>query len=132
MIPVQLTWQGKTQISLRDLNQSICQNFKFLTSKTRQKGDYFLYQISDFCTNCNPHSLNHTTTIGECLINIWYAETCKLTLFTFLKTSIGLKLGSSLYAQTDSLSMHVCMYFVCSLHVYTPTLYNIHACWLNL
>ena len=35
---------------------------------------------------CNPHSSYHTTAaVGECLVNIWFAETCKVTLFTFFK-----------------------------------------------
>ena len=56
--------------------------------------------MSDFCENYNPHSSYHTTAIGECLVDIWFAETCKLTMFTFLKIFIGLKNGSLLHAQT--------------------------------
>ena len=82
---------------------------QFLRSKNRQKGNQFFYQTSDFCENCNPHSSYHTTAVGECLVNIWFAETCKLTLFTFLKIFIGLKHGSLLHAQTGSLSMQFCM-----------------------
>ena len=40
---------------------------QILRSKNRQKGDQFLYQMSDFCENCNPHSLYHTTAVG----NVW-------------------------------------------------------------
>ena len=48
--------------------------------KNRQKGDQFFYQMSDFCENYNPHSSYHTTTVGKCLVDIWLAESCKLTL----------------------------------------------------
>ena len=37
-------------------------------------GDHFFYQMSDFCENCNPHSSYHTTTVGECFVDIWFAE----------------------------------------------------------
>ena len=40
---------------------------QILRSKNRQKGDQFLYQMSDFCENCNPHSSYHTTAVG----NVW-------------------------------------------------------------
>ena len=40
---------------------------EILRSKNRQKGDQFLYQMSDFCENCNSHSSYHTTAIG----NVW-------------------------------------------------------------
>ena len=43
----------------------------------------------------------------------------KLTLFTLLKIFIGLKIGSLLRAQTDSLSMQFCMY---CLHIITDIL----------
>ena len=38
-----------------------------IRAKNKQKGDQFLYQMSDFCENCNPHSSCHTTAIG----NVW-------------------------------------------------------------
>ena len=87
--------------------QYSCQIAQFLRSKNRQKSDKFFHQISDFCENCNLHSY-HTTTIG--LVDIWFAETCKLTLFTFLKIFICLKNRGLLHAQTGSLSMQVCMF----------------------
>ena len=65
--------------------QPSCQIAQFLRSKTRQKCDQFFYQMSDFCENCNPHSFYHTTAVGVCLIDIRFAEICKLTLFTFLQ-----------------------------------------------
>ena len=41
-------------------------------------------KMSDFCENCNPHSTYHTTAIGECLVVIEFAETCKLTEFAYI------------------------------------------------
>ena len=32
------------------------------------------YQMSDFCENCNPYSSYHITTVGEYLVDIWFAE----------------------------------------------------------
>ena len=61
--------------------QSSCQIYKFLKSQNRQKGDQFFYQMSDSCENCNPHSSYHTTTIGECLVDIRFAETFKLAVW---------------------------------------------------
>ena len=43
--------------------------------------------------------------------HIQFAETCKLTLFTFLKNFIGLKNGSLLHAQTGSLRNWACIFF---------------------
>ena len=65
--------------------QCFCQMTQFLRSKNRQKGDQYFYLMSDFCENCNPHSSDHTTAAGERLVDIRFAETCKLTLFTFWK-----------------------------------------------
>ena len=62
--------------------QFSCQIVQFLRSKNRQKGDQFFYQMPDFCENCNPHFLYHTTAAVECLVDNRFAETCKLTLFT--------------------------------------------------
>ena len=61
--------------------------------------------MSDFCFAV----LTHITTVGECLVNIRFAERCKLALFTFLKILIGLKNGSLFHAQTGSLSMQFCI-----------------------
>ena len=58
---------------------------QFLRSKNRQKCHEFFYQMPEFCENCNPHSSYHTTTVGECLFDIRFAETGKLTLFRSLK-----------------------------------------------
>ena len=92
------------QIDLETFIQSSCQIAQFLRSKNRQKGDQFFYQI---CENCNPHSSYPTTAVGECLVDIRFAETCILTLFTFLKIVISLKNGSLLHAQAGSLSMQI-------------------------
>ena len=60
-------------------------------------GDQFFYQMSGFCSvkiAILPPSY-HTTTVAECLVDdIRFAETCKLTLYTFLKIFIGLTNGS--------------------------------------
>ena len=55
---------------------------QFLRSKNRQK---VINKMPDFCENCNPYSSYHTTPVGECLVDISFAEICKLTLCTFLK-----------------------------------------------
>ena len=39
--------------------------------------------MSNFCENCNPHSSYHTTAVGECLVDIWFAEICQLTVCVF-------------------------------------------------
>ena len=38
---------------------------QILRSKNRQKGDQFLYHMSDFCENCNPQSSYHTTAVDK-------------------------------------------------------------------
>ena len=43
--------------------------------------------------------------LGECLVDIRFAKTCKLTLFTFSKIFISLKNGSLLHTKIGSLSM---------------------------
>ena len=57
--------------------QFSCQIAQFLMSKNRQKGDQFFNQMSDFCKNYYPHFSYHTTAVGECLVDIWFAETCQ-------------------------------------------------------
>ena len=52
-----------------------------------QKGDQF-YQVSDFCKNCNHDSSYHTIAVSECLVDIWFAEICQLTLCIFESQSI--------------------------------------------
>ena len=42
---------------------------QILRSKNSQKGDQFLYQMSDFCENCNAYSSYHTIAIG--IGNVW-------------------------------------------------------------
>ena len=41
----------------------------------------------DFCKNYNRHSSYHTTAVGECLVNIWFAEICQLTMCVFLEVN---------------------------------------------
>ena len=64
-------------------NWIIYSNFKCLRSKNRQKFDQFFNHISYLCKNCNPNSWYHTSAVGECLVDIRFAETYKPTLFTF-------------------------------------------------
>ena len=78
-LSLHLSWYWETFI------QSSYQIAQFLRSKSRQKGDQFFYQMPDFCENYNPYSSYHTTAVGEGLVDTWFAETCQLTLFTFLK-----------------------------------------------
>ena len=108
----------KSQVSLTSLYKNIVE-FHFLNVVNKRtklkrtikvwlssrKGDQFFPQMSDFCENCNAHSSYHTTTIDEFSVHIRLAETCKLTLFTFLKIFIGLKNGRLLHSQTGGLSM---------------------------
>ena len=88
-----------------------CQNAQYLRSKSRQKGDQFFYQMFDFCENCNPHSSYHTTAVGKCLVDIWFAEICQLTLCVFanqfmLSKSTCLLYGSSAHCRF----IQCCMY----------------------
>ena len=69
--------------------------------------------MSDFCENCNPHSSYYPTAIGECLVDFQFAETCNLTLFTFLKIFISLK-NESLKRQFGHAVLYV-MLMVCVL-----------------
>ena len=103
--PLHSSWFWDTLIQ-----SSNCQIAQFMRSKIGQTGEQFFYQMSDFCENCNPHSSYHTTTVCECLVDIGFAGSCKLTLFTFLETFISLKKGNLLHAQTGSLNMQFCMY----------------------
>ena len=64
--------------------------------------------MSDFCENCNPHSSYHTTAVGECLVGIAFAETCKLTLFTLSKIFISLKNEMRVYCMTNRQLSFVC------------------------
>ena len=77
--PLSLNWSWYWETFIK----SSCQNAPFLKSKNRQKGGQFLYQMSDFCENCNPHSSYHDAAVGECLVDIWFAEICQLTLCVF-------------------------------------------------
>ena len=87
------------------------ENAQFLRSKKRQKGDQFFYQVSDFCKNCNHDSSYHTTAVGECLVDIWFAEICQLTLCIFESQSVLSKSTGVLYGSTASCrSIQCCMY----------------------
>ena len=56
----------------------------------------------DFCKNCNPHSSYHTTAVGECLVDIWFAEICQLTMCDFGSQSMLSKSTRLLYGSTAS------------------------------
>ena len=67
--------------------------------------------MSDFCKICNPHSSYHTTAIGECLVDIWFAEICQLTMCVFGSQSMLSKSTCFLYGSTASCrSIQCCMY----------------------
>ena len=75
------------------------------------KGDQFFYHVSDFCKNCNHDSSYHTTAVGECLVDIWFAEICQLTLCIFESQSVLSKSTGLLYGSTASCrSIQCCMY----------------------
>ena len=57
----------------------------WISSRIDKKVINFFYQMPDFYENCNHHSLYQTTTVGECLVDIWFVEAYRLTLFTFWK-----------------------------------------------
>ena len=89
---------------------------QILRFKNRQKGDQFLYQMSDFCENCNPHSSYHTTAVG----NVWLIFDLQkyvnwLHVFLEVKPCFQ-KAHVFLYGSTASCrSIQCCMYFlVCS------------------
>ena len=75
-----------------------------MRSKKRQKGDNFSTKrlISVKIAILTPHIILVTVTCNSVLLVnvqlIWFAETCKLTLFTLLKIFISLKNGSLLQA----------------------------------
>ena len=102
--PLSLNWSWYWETFI----YSSCQNAPFLKSKNRQKGDQFLYQMSDFCENCNPHSSYHDAAVGECLVDIWFAEICQLTLCVFGSQSMLSKSTRFLYG--SQLQIHTMLY----------------------
>ena len=105
--PLSLNWSWYWETFIK----SSCQNAPFLKFKNRQKGDQFFYQMSDFCENCNRHSSYHNAAVGECLVDIWFAEICQLTLCVFGSQSMHSKSPCLLYGSTASCrSIQCCMY----------------------
>ena len=61
--------------------------------------------------NLNPHSSYHTTAVGECLVDIWFAEICQLALCVFGSQSMLSKSTRLLYGSTASCrSIQCCVY----------------------
>ena len=82
----------------------------FWGPKKIQKGDQFFYQVSDFCKKCYHDSSYHTIAVGECLVDIWFAEICQLTLCIFESQSVLSKSTGLLYGSTASCrSIQCCM-----------------------
>ena len=80
--------------------------------------------MSDFCKNCNHDSSYHTIAVGECLVDIWFAEICQLTLCIFERQSVLSKSTGLLYGSTASCrSIQCCMYlntWIATRHGFEP------------
>ena len=70
-------------------------------------------QVSDLCKNCNPHSSYHTTAVGECLVHIWFAEICQLTMCVFGSQSMLSKSTRRFVWIYSQLLIHTMLYSVC-------------------
>ena len=66
--------------------------------------------MSDFCKNCNHDSSYHTTAVGECLVDIWFAEICQLTLVYFRKSIHAFKKHRSFVWIYSQLQIHTMLY----------------------
>ena len=85
--------------------------------------------MPDFCENCNPHSSYHTTAVGERLVDIQFAETCKLTLFTFLKIFYLFEKWVFMACSNRQFE-HAVLYVFPIIHPSLPSMY--HICNLSL
>ena len=75
----------------------------FWGPKKRQKGK-----------NCNHDSSYHTTAVGECLVDVWFAEICQLNLCIFESQSVLSKSTGLLYGSTAS-----CRFIQCCMYSWT-------------
>ena len=86
--------------------------------------------MSDFCKNCNPHSLYHTTTVGECVVDIWFAEICQLTMCVFGSQSQALSKSTGLLC--GSTASFADPYNVLFQKTFQLTLLGMHQCLLDM